>query len=74
MPPLISAKRITYSGDYAKSEAGTHRAKYSVDANKFDSVNYEQYIMPSGLDTSFEAILVVCKRSACGIAACVALA
>ncbi len=45
---------ITYSGDYAKSEAGTHRAKYSVDANKFDSVNYEQYIMPSGLDSSFD--------------------
>ena len=45
---------ITYSGDYAKSEAGTHRAKYSVTANKFDSVNYEQYIMPSGLDSSFD--------------------
>ncbi len=45
---------ITYSGDYAKSEAGTHRAKYSVDANKFDSVNYEQYVMPSGLDSSFD--------------------
>ena len=45
---------ITYSGDYAKSEAGTHRAKYSVDASKFDSVNYEQYIMPSGLDSSFD--------------------
>ena len=45
---------ITYSGDYAKSEAGTHRAKYNVDANKFDSVNYEQYIMPSGLDSSFD--------------------
>ncbi len=45
---------IVISGDYAKSEAGTHRAKYSVDANKFDSVNYEQYIMPSGLDSSFD--------------------
>ena len=45
---------ITYSGDYAKSEAGTHRAKYNVDGSKFDSVNYEQYIMPSGLDTSFD--------------------
>ena len=45
---------ITYSGDYAKSEAGTHRAKYSVDGSKFDSVNYEQYIMPSGLDSSFD--------------------
>ena len=45
---------ITYSGDYAKSEAGTHRARYSVDANKFDSVNYEQYVMPSGLGTSFD--------------------
>ena len=45
---------ITYSGDYAKSEAGTHRAKYNVDGSKFDSVNYEQYIMPSGLDSSFD--------------------
>ncbi len=45
---------IVISGDYAKSEAGTHRAKYSVDGSKFDSVNYEQYIMPSGLDTSFD--------------------
>ena len=45
---------IVISGDYAKSEAGTHRAKYSVDANKFDSVNYEQYVMPSGLDSSFD--------------------
>ena len=45
---------IVISGDYAKSEAGTHRAKYSVDASKFDSVNYEQYIMPSGLDSSFD--------------------
>ncbi len=45
---------ITYSGDYAKSEAGTHRAKYSVDGSKFDSVNYEQYVMPSGLDSSFD--------------------
>ncbi len=45
---------IVISGDYAKSEAGTHRAKYSVDGSKFDSVNYEQYIMPSGLDSSFD--------------------
>ncbi len=45
---------IVISGDYAKSEAGTHRARYSVDANKFDSDNYEQYVMPSGLDSSFD--------------------
>ncbi len=45
---------IVISGDYAKSEAGTHRAKYSVDGSKFDSVNYEQYVMPSGLDSSFD--------------------
>ncbi len=45
---------IVISGDYAKSEAGTYRAKYSVDGSKFDSVNYEQYVMPSGLDTSFD--------------------
>ncbi len=45
---------ITYSGDCIKSEAGTHRAKYNVDGSKFDSVNYEQYIMPSGLDSSFD--------------------
>ncbi len=48
---------IVISGDYAKSEAGTHRAKYSVDANKFDSVNYEQYVMPSGLDSSFDWVI-----------------
>ncbi len=45
---------MVISGDYAKSEAGTHRAKYSVDGSKFDSVNYEQYVMPSGLDSSFD--------------------
>ncbi len=45
---------IVISGDYAKSEAGTHRAKYNVDGSKFDSVNYEQYVMPSGLDSSFD--------------------
>ncbi|MDE6550932.1 MAG: hypothetical protein K2M44_05495, partial [Clostridia bacterium] len=33
---------ISISGDYAKSEAGTHRARYSVDNSKFDSNNYEQ--------------------------------
>ena len=48
---------ITYSGDYAKSEAGTHRARYSVDANKFDSDNYEQYVMPSGLGNSFDWVI-----------------
>ena len=48
---------ITYSGDYAKSEAGTHRARYSVDANRFDSVNYEQYVMPSGLGNSFDWVI-----------------
>ena len=48
---------ITYSGDYAKSEAGTHRAKYSVDENKFDSDNYEQYVMPSGLGSSFDWVI-----------------
>ena len=48
---------ITYSGDYAKSEAGTHRARYSVDANRFDSDNYEQYVMPSGLGNSFDWVI-----------------
>ncbi len=48
---------ITYSGDYAKSEAGTHRARYSVDANKFDSDNCEQYVMPSGLGSSFDWVI-----------------
>ncbi len=48
---------IVISGDYAKSEAGTHRAKYSVDANKFDSDNYEQYVMPSGLGNSFDWVI-----------------
>ena len=48
---------IVISGDYAKSEAGTHRARYSVDANKFDSDNYEQYVMPSGLGSSFDWVI-----------------
>ena len=48
---------IVISGDYAKSEAGTHRARYSVDANKFDSDNYEQYVMPSGLGNSFDWVI-----------------
>ncbi|MDE6550728.1 MAG: hypothetical protein K2M44_04455 [Clostridia bacterium] len=48
---------ITLSGDYAKSEAGTHRARYSVDASKFDSNNYEQYVMPSGLNANFDWVI-----------------
>ncbi|MDE6551045.1 MAG: hypothetical protein K2M44_06080, partial [Clostridia bacterium] len=48
---------ISILGDYAKSEAGTHRARYSVDASKFDSNNYEQYVMPSGLETNFDWVI-----------------
>ncbi|MDE6549946.1 MAG: hypothetical protein K2M44_00355, partial [Clostridia bacterium] len=48
---------ITLSGDYAKSEAGTHRARYSVDNSKFDSVNYETYVMPSGLNANFDWVI-----------------
>ncbi|MDE6549933.1 MAG: hypothetical protein K2M44_00290, partial [Clostridia bacterium] len=48
---------ISILGEYTKSEAGTHRARYSVDASKFDSNNYEQYVMPSGLDTNFDWVI-----------------
>ncbi|MDE6551312.1 MAG: hypothetical protein K2M44_07455, partial [Clostridia bacterium] len=48
---------ITLSGDYTKSEAGTHRARYSVDNSKFDSNNYEQYVMPSGLNANFDWVI-----------------
>ncbi|MDE6549902.1 MAG: hypothetical protein K2M44_00135, partial [Clostridia bacterium] len=40
-----------------KSEAGTHRARYSVDNSKFDSNNYEQYVMPSGLNANFDWVI-----------------
>ncbi|MDE6550480.1 MAG: hypothetical protein K2M44_03170 [Clostridia bacterium] len=48
---------ISIGGDYTKSEAGTHRARYSVDNTKFDSVNYEPYVMPSGLNANFDWVI-----------------
>ncbi|MDE6550037.1 MAG: hypothetical protein K2M44_00860, partial [Clostridia bacterium] len=45
---------IKISGESTKSEAGTFRARYTVDADAFDSDNYEPYVMPSGLKEYFD--------------------
>ena len=48
---------ITYSDDYAKSEAGSYRARYSFNDAEFDSANYEPCVMPSGLGTYFDWVI-----------------
>lgn len=51
--PAELASCIKYSGDYIQSRVGTYRATYEIDSTLFNSTNFEDLTIPSGLRTNF---------------------